>query len=70
MKTISLRALHREPPKDEVVQVTRGGVVVGTFVPVAVEATVPAPVVGFDPSSDRTLTLIIRGEVVSERTRD
>jgi hypothetical protein len=37
MRTVSLRALHRDPPVDESVVVTHGGQIIGTFVPVAVE---------------------------------
>jgi hypothetical protein len=35
VKVVSLRALHRDPPTDVMVAVTREGEVVGTFVPVA-----------------------------------
>ena len=44
MRAMSLRALHRQPPASEAVQVTHGGEIIGTFVPVAVAAPEEAPV--------------------------
>lgn len=37
MKTMSKRALWREPPTAESVIVTDGGEIIGTYIPVAVE---------------------------------
>ncbi len=37
MRSMSLRALWRDPPAEESVQVTHGGQIIGTFVPVGVE---------------------------------
>ena len=44
MRAMSLRALHRQPPASEAVQVTHGGEIIGTFIPVGVAAPEEAPV--------------------------
>jgi hypothetical protein len=50
MRTMSLRALHRDPPVDWPVQVTRDGEILGTFIPLAVDA-MPQPM----PATYRTV---------------